>query len=156
MGYELNDTTVENGCDHSCNELMLNVGNYMAELKDMREIIISTSPKRVSLYDFVFMRRQKAARYAENEMLMYLARECSAKKRDGFQNHFPYYGSLLRLRYKQTLRRRKLQDEAHKSMVELLGIIIPYNHCEVIFEGFSNEELENFKPELHIPHFLGM
>lgn len=152
MFYLMNDQLCENAEDEE--ELMTDyqlcevtkdeevLMGCKKELEEMKTIALSTYPK-VFLYDLMFFDIEKMTKFASNENLLKLFKECE----ENFQNRFPHYGLILNYKLMRGASRKKLVEEVNEKLELILADCLPQHCSKKIFEYFNDCELREFRDQ---------
>lgn len=110
---------------------------WMQELEMMKEVEIARYPKKLSLYDLIFINKREFEKYMKNDNLRRTVEDCGGD----FENFFPHYGFLLNRHYREASRRRDKVEEAKILLDKTLGMAIPHTCNRKIFNFLSDDDL---------------
>lgn len=121
------------------------VPEFELELGILKSIAISVYP-RVTLYNVLFFKARKMAKYCTNENLVKLYMECD----EDFGTRFRHYGFMLNFKMRKGLCRRELVDKAYDNLEWMIADRLPEHCSEKIFKYFSDDQLKDFNEPLPV------
>lgn len=142
LGYVLNVETLSfclNTKQYKSDKLVI---DYANELLTLKNISICKLPV-VTLKDVLTMKSNKIVKFSENKIL----KELYINYNGNFENKFAHYGWLLNLQYQRGLLRKKLINQAKRSLNSMLGIDLIEDCTEKIFCYLNNSQLRDFNKQ---------
>lgn len=115
---------------------------YKEELEMMKAYVLNSNPKQ-TLYDVLFMKRDKLARYSKNRILLAIYEDYESN----FETKFPHYGFWLNLQLQRGLKRRPLVDSVTNKLNYLVDFGIPDWCSENVLKYFNNNFLKEIDNE---------
>lgn len=106
------------------------------ELKTLKDVAIAWYPKKLSLYEIIFMNKRSLEKYAKNDILIRVYRNSG----ENFEELFPHFGFLINLHYRKAFRRKKLLNVAEHFLERVFGDAIPCSRK--IMNFLSDDELK--------------
>lgn len=110
---------------------------FNKEIDDLKTIIISPFPRRITLYDILFMKSHMLVKYLNNVVLLDIYH-----KFKHFEKQFLHYGDFLKKKYEEGLVRKDLQEAVEEMLYDALGKVLPAICYDEIFQYFSYSQLK--------------
>lgn len=137
LRYDINWLTLDTVPRHV--DLDKGVEVFQNELESLKKMSISVCPKK-SLYDCLYLSRDEASVYVENETF----RDIYQRNGGDFRQEFPHYGFLLNLIYERGKTRRMIRDRAKDLLENLIATRLPEKLSEEILGYMNESELRKF------------